>query len=250
MVAKSVRLPSLMTTISKRYELETAITVLSCLSSNVSDYKDGPSRTANVQFQKREEDTEDRLKLTLDALAKICLSSAQGQVITTTIAITQSPARRVELFISANTKTTLQPSLVNYIESIWASLKKLSNPHFHGPARLEHSPAPDTSVINDLGAKVYQNCSVKFFQILKKRFGQFQRFSAFIRQREGALPEFFTDTEEYLNVLHNVSNRPHPSWLALSMALNAGYLQIREVIEQEEWLSAELAEYQKHILRE
>jgi hypothetical protein len=92
---------------TKRREVEAAIIVLSCLNPDVSGYKDGPSRTADVKFQEGGEDIGGRLKLSLDALAKICLSGAQGQVIATTIAITQDPTRRVQLFASANTKTTL-----------------------------------------------------------------------------------------------------------------------------------------------
>jgi hypothetical protein len=202
-----------------------------------------------IEFQERKEDTEDRLKLSLDALAKICLSSAQGQVIAATIAITQNPARRVKLFISANPTTTLHSSLVNYIESVWASLNQISNSHFRQPVPLEHSPPLDTSAINDLGVKVYENCSVKVFQILKKRFGEYQRFSAFIHGRYDTLPPFFADTERYLDTLHQISNLPLlPDTVAkLAAALNDGYLRIREVLEEEDWLGLEFADYKIHI---
>jgi hypothetical protein len=236
------------TTISKRREVETAITVLSCLSSNVSAYKDRPILRADIKSQEREEDTEDRLRLSLDALAKICLSSAQGQVIAATVAITQDPVRRIELFVSASPTTTLHPSLVNYIESIWVSLNQISNSNFRQPAPLEHSPPLDTSAINDLGVKVYENCSVKFFRILKKRFGEFQRFSAFIHERNGALPLFFADIERYLDILHQLFNHPLPPvWTELVPALRDEYLRIREVIEQERWLDLELVRYKIRI---
>jgi hypothetical protein len=239
-----------MTMISKKREVETAVTVLSCLSSNVSKYKEGPSRAVDVKFQE-EQDYGERLRLSLDALAKICLCDAQGQVIATTISITQTQnLGRVELFISANTKATLQPSLVDYIESVWASLKEISRSHFNKPPRLEDSPPSEVLAVNDLGAKVYQRCSVKWLQILKKRFEQFQRFSAFINQREGAPPESFTQAQHYVNTSNTIASKPSPPWAKLAPALNAVFLRLSKVLEQDLWLSSELEEYRRHIIRE
>jgi hypothetical protein len=238
--------------ISKRRELETAITILSCLSSNVSNYKDGPSaRTVDIKFQEGEEVYGERLRLSLDALAKICLSSAEGQVIATTMSITraQNPGR-IELFISTNMKATLQPSLVNYIESIWVSLKQISRSNLNKPHRLDDSPPPEAPAINDLGAKVYRRCSTKWLQILKKQFEQFQRFSAFINQCEGAPPQSFTKAQSYVNTLNTIANKPSPPWAKLTPALDAVFLRLSEVLKQDLWLSTELQEYRRHITRE
>lgn len=162
-----------------------------------------PSQSAEQRYH-------DQLKLTLDALAKICVSEKQGQVVATTVSITTNPAC-VEIFISANTDLTLalHSSLPDYTTSIWASLKEISKYHSEESPIAEKLPSRERSAINELGTKVYGRCHAKFFHTLKKHFEEFERFSAFLDERE-KLPILFDAARNYVRMLNDIASGPNP----------------------------------------